>query len=67
MTIPQHPITPPPKFVHTVQGRNWPAILGDFTLVGPTNNKGAWRWYELHRNGTVQRIKVDHQLRPVYE
>ena len=62
-----HPITPPPELVYTVRGRNWPATLGDLTLVGPVNNEGAWRWYERHINGTVQRIKVDHQLRPVYE
>jgi hypothetical protein len=57
----------PPLPVYTVQGRNWPATLGDLTLVGLVNNKGAWRWYERNINGTVQRIKVNHQLCPVYE
>ena len=49
----------------TVQGLNWPATLGDFTLVGPVNNEGAWRWYERYHNGTTERIKVDHQLHPL--
>ena len=49
----------------TVQGLNWPATLGGFTLVGPVNNEGAWRWYERHHDGTTERIKVDHQLQPL--
>jgi hypothetical protein len=49
----------------TVQGLNWPATLGDFTLVGPVNDEGAWRWYERYHNGTTERIKVDHQLHPL--
>jgi hypothetical protein len=53
---------------HTVkvQGLNWPATLGDFTLVGPVNNHGAWRWYERQCNGATHRIKVDHQLMPLF-
>jgi hypothetical protein len=50
----------------TVQGRDWPATLGDFTLVGPVNNHGAWRWYERQYNGATHRIKVDHQLMPLF-
>ena len=50
----------------TVQGLNWPATLGDFTLVGPVNNHGAWRWYERQCNGATHRIKVDHQLMPLF-
>jgi hypothetical protein len=51
----------------TVQGLNWPATLGDFTLVGPVNNQGAWRWYERHhRLGHTERVKVDHQLMPLF-
>ena len=51
----------------TVQGLNWPATLGDFTLVGPVNNQGAWRWYERpHPDGTTERVRVDHQLMPVF-
>ena len=46
----------------TVRGFNWPATLGDFTLVGPADNQGAWRWYERQRNGTTERVKVEHQL-----
>lgn len=60
---------PPPGPEHlptvTVQGLNWPATLGDFTLVGPTDNQGAWRWYERQHNGTTERVKVDHQLQPL--
>ena len=48
-----------------VQGLNWPATLGDFTLVGPADNQGAWRWYERQRNGTTERVRVDHQLQPL--
>jgi hypothetical protein len=59
------PTTPKPLIV-TVQGLNWPATLGDFTLVGPVNNQGAWRWYERQYNGATHRIKVDHQLMPVF-
>jgi hypothetical protein len=49
-----------------VQGLDWPATLGDFTLVGPVNNQGAWRWYERQCNGATHRIKVDHQLMPLF-
>ena len=49
-----------------VQGINWPAALGDFTLVGPADNQGAWRWYERQRNGTTERVRVDHQLMPLF-
>ena len=62
----QHPITPPPELTITVQGLDWPATLGNFTLVGSVNNQGAWRWYERqHDDGTIERIKVDHQLQPL--
>jgi hypothetical protein len=50
----------------TVQGLNWPATLGDFTLVGPADNQGAWRWYERQCNGATHRVKVDHQLMPLF-
>lgn len=58
------PTTPKPMAV-TVQGLNWPATLGDFTLVGPADNQGAWRWYERQHNGTTERVRVDHQLQPL--
>ena len=59
------PTTPKPLIV-TVKGLNWPATLGDFTLVGPADNQGAWRWYERHhRDGTTERVRVDHQLQPL--
>jgi hypothetical protein len=57
-----HPITPPMELTITVQGLDWPATLGDFTLVGPSNKQGAWRWYERHRYDVIERIKVNHQL-----
>jgi hypothetical protein len=61
-----HPITPPPELTITVQGLDWPVTLGNFTLVGSVNNQGAWRWYERqHDDGTIERIKVDHQLQPL--
>lgn len=60
------PITPPLELAITVQGFDWPATLGDFTLVGSVNNQGAWRWYERqHDDGTIECIKVDHQLQPL--
>jgi hypothetical protein len=59
------PTTPKPLIV-TVKGLNWPATLGDFTLVGPVSNQGAWRWYERpHPDGTTERVRVDHQLQPL--
>jgi hypothetical protein len=61
-----NPITPPPELAITVQGLDWPATLGDFTLVGSSNKQGACRWYERHHDdGTIERIKVDHQLQPL--
>jgi hypothetical protein len=58
----EHPIVPPPELTITVQGFDWPATLGDFTLVGLSNKQGAWRWYERHYHGAIERIKVTHQL-----
>jgi hypothetical protein len=59
------PTTPKPLIV-TVKGLNWPATLGDFTLVGPADNQGAWRWYERpHPDGTTERVRLDHQLQPL--
>jgi hypothetical protein len=34
--------------------------------VGPADNQGAWRWYERQHNGATHRIKVDHQLMPLF-
>jgi hypothetical protein len=59
------PTTPKPLIV-TVQGLNWPATLGDFTLVGPADNQGACRWYERQCNGITERVRVDHQLQPLF-
>ena len=54
------------KFSVRVDGIDWPKTLGGFTLVGPVNNTGAWRWYErtFELNGvqTTERIIVDYGL-----
>ena len=56
----------PEPFIVTVKGLNWPATLGDFTLVGPADNQGAWRWYERpHPDGATERVRVDYQLQPL--
>ena len=54
-----------------VKGLEWPKTLGAFTLMGPVNNLGSWRWYE-HRVmvdgiATSERIKVNSQLQPIWE
>ena len=48
-----------------MQGFDWPATLGYFTLVGPADNQGAWRWYERRTGRGVERVRIDHQLRPM--
>lgn len=52
-----------------IRGLKWPKTLGAFTLMGPVNNLGSWRWYEHRRivDGIVksERIKVDSQLQPI--
>lgn len=54
------------KFSARVDGRDWPETLGDFTLVGPVNNIGSWRWYErtfeLDGIQTTERVIVDSSL-----
>jgi predicted HAD superfamily Cof-like phosphohydrolase len=54
------------KFSARVDGLDWPETLGDFTLVGPVNNTGSWRWYErtFELNGvqTTERVMVDSGL-----
>lgn len=54
------------KFSVRVDGLNWPETLGDFTLVGPVNNVGSWRWYErtfeLDGVQTTERVMVDSGL-----
>jgi len=54
------------KFSVRVDGVDWPKTLGDFTLVGPANNIGSWRWYErtfeLDGVQTTERVMVDSGL-----
>ena len=64
------PSGPPPLLMLksptvTVKGLNWPANVGDFTLVGRADNEGAWRWYERRTGRGVERVRLDHQLRPM--
>lgn len=64
------PSGPPPLLMLksptvTVKGLNWPATVGDFTLVGRADNEGAWRWYERRTGRGVERVRLDHQLRPM--
>lgn len=62
---------PPIQTVFTVQGMQWPQTLGDFTLMGPANRRGKWRWYRRNiiANGALvaERIKVNSNLQPVWE
>ena len=48
-----------------IQGFDWPSTLGAYTLMGPVNKLGSWRWYELKFDGMTQRVKVNHLLRPI--
>ena len=64
------PSGPPPLLMLksptvTVKGLNWPATVGDFTLVGRADNEGSWRWYEHCDGHGVERVRLDYQLRPM--
>lgn len=48
-----------------VQGFEWPSVLGHYSLMGPVNRLGSWRWYERQFDGMVQRVKVNHLLDPI--
>ena len=48
-----------------VQGFEWPSVLGHYSLMGPVNRLGSWRWYEHKFDGMTQRIKVNHLLEPI--
>ena len=58
-----------PSLTYKVPGLNWPETLGSFTLMGPPNRLGTWRWYQrsLDLEGVkiTERIKLDCQLRPI--
>jgi hypothetical protein len=55
---------------YTVPGRYWPATLGLFTLMGPSNCLGAWRWYQrsivIDGRQITERVKIDSQLQPIW-
>jgi hypothetical protein len=55
---------------YRVPGRYWPATLGLFTLMGPVNRLGAWRWYQhsivIDGQQTTRRVKIDSQLQPIW-
>ena len=55
---------------YTITGLAWPETLGDFTLMGPVNRLGSWRWYQqrIKINGAhvTKRIKLDSQLAPIW-
>jgi hypothetical protein len=48
-----------------VQGFEWPSVLGHYSLMGPVNRLGSWRWYERKFDGITQRVKVNHLLEPI--
>lgn len=53
-----------------VQGLAWPEKIGDFTLMGPVNRLGSWRYYaKPQREGDFDRfilqVKVDNSLEPI--
>jgi hypothetical protein len=48
-----------------VQGFEWPSVLGHYSLMGPVNRLGSWRWYERKFDGMTQRVKVNHLLEPI--
>ena len=54
-----------------IKGLKWPKTLGIYTLMGPVNDLGSWRWYE-HRaiidgKAMSERIKINSQLQPIWE
>jgi hypothetical protein len=55
---------------YLVPGRYWPATLGLFTLMGPVNRLGAWRWYQrsivIDGRQITERVKIDSQLQPIW-
>lgn len=51
--------------VSKVQALNWPDTVGEYKLMGPANNLGAWRWYEFQLKDTVSRMKVNCFLEPI--
>ena len=62
---------PIPSSTYTVPGRYWPATLGAFTLMGPANRLGAWRWYQrsivIDGRQITERVKIDSQLQPIWD
>ena len=76
--LPPKTIMDYPKPTSTISGLAWPQMIGDWNLMGPANNLGAWRWYKrtVYQDGhpakqggypTEQEVKMDSQLQPVWE
>ena len=59
-----------PNLTFKVTGLAWPESLGDFTLMGPPNRLGSWRWYRrslvIEGAKVTKRIKLDCQLQPIW-
>lgn len=62
------------SFSAQVQGLPWPAKLYGYSLLGPVNNLGKFRWYcktccFLEESNTqrlnLSCVKVDNQLQPI--
>jgi hypothetical protein len=62
---------PTTNHTYTVPGRYWPATLGLFTLIGPVNSLGAWRWYQrsivIDGRQITERVKIDFELQPIWD
>jgi hypothetical protein len=60
-----------PSRTYKVTGLAWPESMGGFTLMGPPNRLGAWRWYQrslvIEGIKITERIKLDHQLQPIWD
>lgn len=60
-----------PSGTYKVTGLSWPESMGEFTLMGPPNRLGAWRWYQrslvVEGIKITERIKLDNQLRPIWD
>jgi hypothetical protein len=59
------------NITYRVSGLDWPATLGDFSLMGPVNRLGAWRWYQrsvvIDDQQVIERVKIDSQLQPIWD
>jgi len=67
-----------PGLTGTISGLAWPQTIGDWNLMGPANNLGAWRWYKraVYQDGRPakqggypigQEVEMNSQLQPMWE